>query len=69
MILHTIHGFKNPSYAKAIILSESNLDTESCDGRTGKGLIVKAIKELKTVTTINAKRIDFSDRFVFQSDI
>jgi len=68
---HLLHSYKNPSIAKAIIISDINSQvTNSANGRSGKGLIIKALDEMKSLVEYNGKNLDLTkDRFVFQSII
>jgi hypothetical protein len=62
-------GYKNPANAKAIIISDLlSQATNEANGRSGKGLIIKAIDQLINVVEYNGKNLDLKrDKFVYQS--
>ena len=66
---YILHRYKNPSVAKAIILSDIlSQATNTASGRSGKGLMIKALAEVLNVVEYNGKNLDLSkDKFVFQS--
>ena len=66
---YLLHSFKNPANAKAIILSDVlSQATNEPNGRSGKGLIIKAIAEFINVVEYNGKNLDLKrDKFVYQS--
>lgn len=66
---YILHRFKNPSVAKALILSDIlSQATNTPSGRSGKSLIIKALAEMLNVVEYNGKNLDLSkDKFVFQS--
>jgi hypothetical protein len=66
---YLLHSFKNPANAKAIILSDVlSQATNEANGRSGKGLIIKAIAEFISVVEYNGKNLDLKrDKFVYQS--
>jgi len=66
---YLLHSFKNPANAKAIILSDVlSQATNEANGRSGKGLIIKAIAEFINVVEYNGKNLDLKrDKFVYQS--
>ncbi len=66
---YLLHGYKNPANAKAIILSDVlSQATNEPKGRSGKGLIIKAINQLSNVVEYNGKNLDLKrDKFVYQS--
>lgn len=66
---YALHKFKDPTTPKAIIINDENLaDNGKPEGGTGKGLYVKAIREIVPVATYNGKNSDFgNNRFAYQS--
>jgi len=66
VIGYLCHKFNNPANQKCIILSESNT-SGTPKGGTGKGLIMKAIKNLINVHIEDGKRFNVFDKFVLQS--
>jgi len=66
---YMLHRYKNPSVAKAIILSDIlSQATNTANGRSGKGLIIKALEKVLNIVEYNGKNIDLNkDRFAFQS--
>jgi|25_taG_2_1085351.scaffolds.fasta_scaffold02368_5 hypothetical protein len=66
---YILHRNKNPSLAKAVILSDIlSQATNSANGRSGKGIIIKALEQLLNVVEYNGKNLDLArDRFVYQS--
>lgn len=65
---YLLHSYKNPSLAKAIIISDIlSQATNTPNGRSGKGLIIKAINLILNTHELNGKNIDLSkDKFIFQ---
>lgn len=63
---YLLHDFKDESNAKAVILCDERISDEP-NGRSGKSLLGKAIRKMKTVANIDGKNFEFKDRFTFQS--
>lgn len=66
---YLISSYKNPSITKAVIITDilSQLKNEAF-GRSGKGLLVKALSHIINVVEYNGKVTDLSnDKFVFQN--
>ncbi|MCK0190656.1 hypothetical protein [Arenibacter sp. F20364] len=66
---YLISSYKNPSVAKAIIITDilSQVKNEAY-GRSGKGLIIKALSKIINVVEYNGKVTDLTnDKFVFQN--
>tara|TARA_R110000796_G_scaffold252631_1_gene389290 strand:- start:191501 stop:192961 length:1461 start_codon:yes stop_codon:yes gene_type:complete len=66
---YVISNFKNPSLAKAVIITDilSQVKNEAY-GRSGKGIVIKAISEIINVVEYNGKVTDLAnDKFVFQN--
>lgn len=66
---YMLHRYKNPSLAKAIIFSDIlSQATNTANGRSGKGLIIKALEQLLNIVEYNGKNLDLGrDKFVYQS--
>lgn len=69
VIGYLLHRYKNPSIAKAIIISDVlSQATNNPHGRSGKGIIIKALSELINLIEYNGKNLDLKrDKFVYQS--
>ncbi|WP_157206822.1 hypothetical protein [Mariniflexile maritimum] len=69
VIGYLLHKYKNPSIAKAVIISDVlSQATNDPHGRSGKGIIIKALSELINVIEYNGKNLDLKrDKFVYQS--
>ncbi len=64
---YLLHNYTRPSVAVAIILYDEELsDGATPNGGTGKGIIAKAVGEIRKVTRIDAKNYRCDDRFKFQ---
>tara|TARA_R110002049_G_scaffold306318_2_gene504602 strand:- start:3210 stop:4658 length:1449 start_codon:yes stop_codon:yes gene_type:complete len=66
---YLISNYKNPSLAKAVIVSDmlSQIENEAY-GRSGKGIIIKALSYLINIVEYNGKATDLKyDRFVYQN--
>ncbi|WP_282074495.1 hypothetical protein [Maribacter aquivivus] len=66
---YLVSSYKNPSIAKAIIITDilSQVKNEAY-GRSGKGLIIKALSKIINVVEYNGKVTDLTnDKFVFQN--
>ena len=66
---YLVSSYKNPSLAKAIIITDilSQVKNEAY-GRSGKGLIIKALSKVINVVEYNGKVTDLTnDKFVFQN--
>ncbi|MEW6195602.1 MAG: bifunctional DNA primase/polymerase [Bacteroidota bacterium] len=61
-----LHSFKDPACTKAIIFLDEKL-SDNAYGRSGKGLIAKAISNIKNVLRIDGKNFRFDKSFPFQS--
>lgn len=66
---YMLHRYKNPSLAKAVIFSDIlSQATNTANGRSGKGLIIKALEQLLNIVEYNGKNLDLGrDKFVYQS--
>ncbi len=63
---YLLHSYKDPTRTKAIIFTDEKL-SDSAFGRSGKGVVVNAVKELKNVLRIDGKNFRFDKSFPFQS--
>lgn len=63
---YSLLRYKDPTRTKAIIFIDEKL-SENAFGRSGKGLVVNAIKQLRNVLRIDAKNFRFDKNFPFQS--
>jgi len=59
-------SYKDPSSAKAVIFIDEKL-SDNAFGRSGKGLVSKAVSEMKNVLKIDGKNFTFDRNFMFQS--
>ena len=66
VIGYLLHNYQSPALAKAIILSEANV-TDEPKGRTGKGLFMQGIKQLRVLGKIDGKNTNFKNQFAWQS--
>lgn len=66
---YCLHGYKDESNAKIIILSDTQSQvTKKPHGRSGKGLITKAISKLILTDTLNGKNLSLkNDKFAFEN--
>jgi hypothetical protein len=64
---YLMHGYSIPSRTKAVILNDEEVTTkDEPQGRTGKGIVAQAIKQLKPTVKIDGKEFINSDKFHFQ---
>lgn len=64
---YLLHTYKDCSNPRSVILMDASLSDEP-EGRTGKGLLVKALSKFHKVATQDGKSFDKSNRFRF-SDV
>ena len=62
---YLMHGYKDKSTAKAIILVDEKISTEP-NGRSGKSLFGDAISRMKSSIRIDGKNFEFKPSFTFQ---
>lgn len=62
---YLLHDFKTTANKFSVILSEANIDDEP-QGRTGKGLIMQAIRMLRNTAVIDGKTFSFDSQFCYQ---
>lgn len=65
VIGYLLHTYKNPSFAKAVILCDGKI-SEDPVGRTGKSRIGEAIGKLRKRIYVNGKSFNADDKFSFQ---
>lgn len=64
---YLMHGYSIPSRTKAVILNDEEVTTkDEPQGRTGKGIVAQAIKQLKPTIKIDGKEFINTDKFHFQ---
>jgi hypothetical protein len=64
---YLMHGFSIPSRTKAVILNDEEVTgRDEPQGRTGKGIVAQAIKQLKPTVKIDGKEFITGDKFHFQ---
>jgi len=59
-------SYKDPSSAKAIIFIDEKL-SDNAFGRSGKGLVSKAVSQMKNILKIDGKNFSFDRSFMFQA--
>lgn len=62
---YLLHNYKNPSIAKAIIYIDEKL-SEGAFGRSGKGLIIKGIQQMRNIVVEDGRNFNPSKNFAFQ---
>lgn len=64
---YLLHGYKEESNAKAIVLCDQKIQSDGePNGRTGKSLIGKALEKIKNVERVDGKNFGFKPSFTFQ---
>ena len=65
IIGYLIHSYKDPSFSKAIILMDSEIDVEfdEANGGTGKSMIGKAISQIVPILFMDGKTMKSNDKF------
>lgn len=65
IIGYLIHSYKDPSFSKAVILMDSEIEIEfdEANGGTGKSLIGKAVSQTVPILFIDGKTIKSNDKF------
>lgn len=66
VIGYLLHSYQNDSKPKAIIFNDEMLSDDIPNGGSGKGLIHKAIAQLKNVIIEDGKRFDPKGQFAYQ---
>jgi len=62
---YLLHRYKNPTVTKAIIFIDEML-SENAFGRSGKGLVANAIKQMRSLLKEDGKNFKFDNSFAFQ---
>jgi hypothetical protein len=65
IIGYLIHSYKDPSFSKAVILMDSEIDIEydEANGGTGKSMIGKAVSHIVPVLFVDGKTMKSNDKF------
>lgn len=65
---YLLHNYTLQSKGQAVIAYDEEItDSAKPEGGTGKGILAKALRQLRKAVTIDGKRFDKDDRFCFQS--
>src|SRR5690606_6885296 len=59
------HTYKDPNNAKAVVFIDEPISDGSY-GRSGKGLVIKAISKIRTVVIADGRNFDLGKSFAFQ---
>lgn len=62
---YLLHRYKNPTVTKAIIFIDEKL-SENAFGRSGKGVVAKAINQIRSLVTEDGRNFRFDNTFAFQ---
>jgi hypothetical protein len=62
---YLLHTYKDPSIAKAIIFIDEKM-SEGASGRSGKGLVVKGISQVRNIVVEDGRNFNPSKNFAFQ---
>lgn len=62
---YLLHEYKLPDRPCAVVLFDQNL-SDNPQGGTGKGLYIKAIKQIKNTVSFDGKTFNFQDQFRWQ---
>ena len=62
---YLLHTFKDPSIAKAVVFIDEKL-SEGAFGRSGKGLVIKSISQVRNVVIEDGRNFNPSKNFAFQ---
>ncbi len=64
---YLLHGYKDSSNAKVIVLVDEKItENGEPNGRTGKSVFGKALSKMKKSTRVDGKNFNFTERFTFQ---
>ena len=63
---YLLHGYKDPSNPKAVILFDLDPNSNNPEGRRGKGLLIKAIEKFLKITREDGKIFSTKSNFTFQ---
>lgn len=62
---YLLHNYKNANNAKAIVFIDEKM-SEGAFGRSGKGLVIKAIGKLRNIVIEDGRNFDIGKNFAFQ---
>jgi len=62
---YLLHSYKDPNNAKAIVFIDEQ-SSEGAYGRSGKGLVIKAISKIRNVVVEDGRNFDVGKNFAFQ---
>lgn len=62
---YLLHGYKPPGDCPSVILNDEII-SDNPEGGTGKGLVMKALSQLKKVVVIDGKAFNFEKSFPYQ---
>jgi hypothetical protein len=62
---YLLHNYKDPSLAKAIIFIDEKM-SEGAFGRSGKGLVIKSVAQVRNTVIIDGRNFNPSKNFAFQ---
>ncbi|MCC7157931.1 MAG: hypothetical protein B6D44_16315 [Ignavibacteriales bacterium UTCHB2] len=62
---YLLHNFRDPNNAKAVIFIDEK-KSEGAYGRSGKGLVIKAVSKIRTVIIEDGRNFNIGKNFAFQ---
>lgn len=62
---YLLHAYKDPSFSKSIVFIDEKM-SEGAFGRSGKGLVIKAISHVRNVVIEDGRNFNPSKNFAFQ---
>src|SRR5690606_26546093 len=62
---YLMHDYKNLAYCPAVIFNDEVI-SENPEGGTGKGILIKGIKNFKNTVQFDGKTFNFDKSFVYQ---
>lgn len=62
---YMIHDYKNLAYCPAVVFNDEVI-SENPEGGTGKGILIKALKNFKNTVSFDGKTFNFDRSFVYQ---
>ncbi len=62
---YLLHAYKDPSVSKAVVFIDEKL-SEGASGRSGKGLVIKGISQIRNVVVEDGRNFNPSKNFAFQ---
>lgn len=64
---YLLHNYRNPTKSRAVIAYDEIItDRNKPEGRTGKGVFLQAIKQLRNVAQIDGKKLFENNKFSYQ---